>query len=184
DHADVELGIVPFETMRLHAAGFSDRVSGFGDLLLRSKLRLTGDNATVSVAVDPFLTIPTAKRGVGDGKIEAGLTLPVGLSLGGPLSLEIAPELDWRANADGHGHHAAMIQLIGLGVAASPQLSLTAELWSQWDWDPAGTGKQASADGAVAYLVGNSVQLDAGANLGLNRQTPDVEVYAGVSKRF
>jgi hypothetical protein len=36
----------------------------------------------------------------------------------------------------------------------------------------------------VAYLLNKEVQVDAGANFGLNRQTPDVELYAGVSKRF
>ena len=76
------------------------------------------------------------------------------------------------------------MQLIDLGIAATPQLSLTAELWGSWDWDPAGTTRQYSADGAVAYLLSNSIQLDAGANFGLNRNTPDVELYAGVSKRF
>jgi hypothetical protein len=32
--------------------------------------------------------------------------------------------------------------------------------------------------------VNKNVQLDAGANFGLNRNTPDVELYAGISKRF
>jgi len=138
----------------------------------------------VQLALDPFVKLPTAKHELGNGKVEAGVTVPVGASLGGPLSLAFAPELDWRADGDGHGHHAAMIQLIDLGLAASDRLSLTAELWGQWDWDPAGTGKQVSADGAVAYLARDNLQLDAGANFGLNRQTPDVELYAGVSTRF
>ena len=73
---------------------------------------------------------------------------------------------------------------MGIGFATSPRLSLSAEVWGKWDWDQAGTGKQYSADAAVAYLASNSIQLDAGANVGLNRQTPDVELYAGVSKRF
>ena len=69
-------------------------------------------------------------------------------------------------------------------LAGHPKLNLSAEIWGQWDWDPAGTTRQASADGAVAYLLSNNVQLDAGANFGLNRNTPDVELYGGVSKRF
>jgi hypothetical protein len=36
----------------------------------------------------------------------------------------------------------------------------------------------------VAYLVSKDLQLDAGANFGLNRETPDVELYAGFSVRF
>jgi hypothetical protein len=33
-------------------------------------------------------------------------------------------------------------------------------------------------------LLSNEVQIDAGADFGLNRLTPDVEIYGGVSKRF
>lgn len=183
--ADVELGVAPIEISRVRGPGGSDRVSGFGDLLIRSKLRLTGEDAAIQVALDPFVKIPTAKRDLGNGKVEGGITVPVGISLGkGPLSLAFSPEIDWRADADGRGHHAAMVQLVDLGVTASSRLSLTAELWGQWDRDPAGTVKQYSADGAVAYFLGNSVQLDAGANFGLNRDTPDVELYTGVSERF
>jgi len=75
-------------------------------------------------------------------------------------------------------------QVVSLGWQASDKLNLSAELWGGWDWDPAGTTRQASADGSVAYLLSNDVQLDAGANFGLNRATPDVEIYGGVSKRF
>jgi len=32
--------------------------------------------------------------------------------------------------------------------------------------------------------VTDDLQLDAGANFGLNRRSPDIELYAGVSKRF
>jgi hypothetical protein len=32
--------------------------------------------------------------------------------------------------------------------------------------------------------VSNDVQLDAGANFGLNHQTPDVELYTGLCVRF
>ena len=180
DRTDVELGIAPYQWLR---AG-DDRASGFGDMLVRSKLRLTREDAPVQIAIDPFVKLPTANHSLGNGKVEGGITAPVAAPLGGPLSIAFAPEVDWRADGDGHGRHAAMVQLIDLGIAASERLSLTAELWGQWDWDPAGTGKQVSADGAVAYLAGQNLQLDAGANFGLNRQTPDVELYAGVSTRF
>jgi hypothetical protein len=57
-------------------------------------------------------------------------------------------------------------------------------LWTATNFDPADTVTQASADAALAYLVNNGLQLDAGANLGLNRNTPDIELYAGFSVRF
>jgi len=77
-----------------------------------------------------------------------------------------------------------MAQLVNFGFAVTSRLTLSTELWAGWDWDSHETSKQASADASAAYLVTNDLQLDAGANFGLNRQTPDIELYAGVSKRF
>jgi hypothetical protein len=139
----------------------------------------------VEVAVLPFVKAPTAKHSLGNGKWEGGLLIPIGYAIpGSPLGLGLTPEIDWVADADGRGHHAAMAQVAGLGWQASERLNLSAEIWGQWDWDPNGTTHQASVDGAAAYLLSDTVQFDAGANLGLNRVTPDVEIYGGVSKRF
>jgi hypothetical protein len=52
------------------------------------------------------------------------------------------------------------------------------------DDDPARRVWQTSADVSVAAMAGRDLQLDLGANFGLNRHTPDVEVYAGVARRF
>jgi outer membrane putative beta-barrel porin/alpha-amylase len=181
DQADVELGVTPLEILR--ADGHS--ASGFGDTLLRVKYRLTGDAAPVEVAIDPFVKLPTAKHGLGNGTVEGGVGLAVGADIGkSGLTLSLDPELDLLADEDRHGHHAAMVQVINLGAEIGERLSVSAELWGQWDWDPSGTRRQASADGSLAYLVNNDLQLDAGANFGLNRQTPDIELYAGVSTRF
>jgi hypothetical protein len=61
---------------------------------------------------------------------------------------------------------------------------LAGELWTNVNLDPSGTVKQASVDAALAYAVSNSVQIDTGANIGLTRDTPDVELYGGLSLRF
>jgi hypothetical protein len=101
-----------------------------------------------------------------------------------PLSLGLTPEIDWTANGSGSGHHAAMVQVVSLGAQLSQKFSILAELWGQWDWDRLGTRRQYSVDAALAYLAGKDLQLDAGANFGLNRNTPDLELYTGVSARF
>jgi hypothetical protein len=183
DKADVELWITPLETV--HSHGADERHSSFGDMLVRVKYRLTPDSAPVQVALDPFVKIPTANHQLGNRKVEAGLVVPVQMPLPKtPLTLSLDPELDLLANADGNGRHLATQQIVNLGIAASSRLNLSTEIWGRWDWDPAGTGKQASWDVAAAYLPSNDLQLDAGANFGLNKQTPDVEVYTGVSVRF
>ena len=183
--ADVELGITPFQRFRVRGGGVHEHESGFGDMVVRVKYRLTRDDAPVAVAIDPFVKIPTANHWLGNGKVEGGVTVPVSFALGkSPVSVALTSELGLLADGDGRGHHAALSQVVGLGFAASPRLSLSAELSGGCDWDPAGTGKQLSANGSAAYLIGDTIQIDGGANFGLNRQTPDIQLYAGVSKRF
>lgn len=184
-NADVELWVTPLETLSMHGGGERERHSSFGDMLLRVKYDLTPDSAPVQVALDPFVKIPTANHQLGNGKVEGGLVLPVQASLGkSGVTLSLDPELDVRADEDGHGRHTAMVQVLNLGGSLSDKVNVSAELWGQWDWDPGGTGKEYSADVAFAYIPNKDLQLDAGANFGLNRQTPGIELYAGISKRF
>jgi hypothetical protein len=182
--SDVEIDLTPWQRAASSGPGFHDVASGIGDVKLIYKQQVIAGDA-VQVTVMPFVKAPTAKHSLGNGKWEGGVLLPVDYAIGkSPFSIELTPEMDWSADADGHGHHAAMAQVASLGWQATDKLSLSAEIWGQWDWDPSGTTRQASADGSIAYLVNRDLQLDAGANFGLNRVTPDVEVYGGISVRF
>ena len=181
DSADIEIDVTPWQRATADHAS----AAGFGDLNLIYKQQLTAPDAAPHFSFYGFVKIPAANRELGNRKVEGGVALPVSFAMAdSPLSVALTPELDWAADEDGHGHHAAMAQVISLGWQANERLNLSGELWGQWDWDPMGTTRQASADAAAAYLISNDVQLDFGANLGLNRNTPDVELYGGVSKRF
>jgi hypothetical protein len=185
DSSDIEIDVTPWQRATRRIAGSHQSASGIGDVNLVYKQRLTSGDAAVQLLAMPFVKVPTAKRSLGNGKWEGGLLVPIGYAIPkSPFSIGLTPEIDWAADADGRGHHAAMAQVASLGWAASDRLNLSAEIGGAWDWDPSGTTRQASADAAAAYLLSNDVQLDAGANFGLNRVTPDVELYAGVSVRF
>lgn len=185
DRADVELGAIPLAILSVHDGGEHRRTTGFGDVFLRVKYRVTKEDAPVEIALDPFVKLPTAKHDLGNGKVEGGLVVPISASLGkSGLTLTLDPEFDIRADEDGHGRHLAMAQVANLGFSVTDRLTISGELWRQWDWDDAGTAKQLSADGSIAYVVNNNLQIDAGANFGLSSETPDVEVYSGVSVRF
>ena len=183
--SDIEVDLTPWQRASTRVGGAHDNASGVGDLVVAYKQRLTNLSAPVQLALLPFVKAPAANRSLGNGKWEAGIAAPVAIALGSSaFSIGLTPEVDWAADGDGHGHHAAMAQVASLGWQATDKLGLSGEIWGQWDWDPAGTTRQYSADASAAYLVNSNLQLDAGANFGLNRETPDVEVYAGVSKRF
>ena len=159
--------------------------SGFGDSSVALKYRLTNGSAPVQVAVRPFVKIPTAKHSLGNGKVEGGIALLADSTFGkSSVGWDIAPEVDVVADSDGSGYHIATTAAASVGVPLSSRLTLSGEVWGAWDFDPAGTVRQYSLDGAIAYLVSKDAQLDAGVNFGLNRDTPDVELYTGIAFRF
>ena len=186
DNLDVEANIVPFEQVTVKDHGATTRTTGAGDLYLRLKDSLVGgDNAKVAIAVSPFLKVPTAGSGLGNGAVEGGVIVPVQFALG-DWQLLFDPELDVLKNAADDGRHVSAAGLVSLSRAASKAVTLSAELWTQSDFDPTGTTTQYSADLGAAWIPTQApnLQLDTGVNLGLNRATPDVQAYVGISRRF
>lgn len=180
----VELDVAPYVRTASRSAAGRERTSGFGDIAIAAKYAVLMSGA-LSAAIYPYVKLPTAGTDVGNGKVEGGLRVPLGLALGSsPFSLSTTPQVDLAADGDGHGYHAAMTQVAGLGWAASDSLSFSAELWGQWDWDPTGTNRQYGTAISAAYLTGKNVQLDGGVEFGLSRVSPDVLISGGVSIRF
>lgn len=183
--AHVELVVAPFVRSRVREQGGRQTASGFGDLTIAAKYRLTSEESPVQVAVRPYVKIPAAKRSLGNGRVEGGIVVPIGYAIpGSPLSLAITPQLDLVADSDGSGYHFAASQVVGVAFPLSERLSASAEGLASWDWDKDGTVRQYAAGGSLAYLVSNDVQIDAGMGIGLNRDTPDVHLYGGFAIRF
>ena len=183
ERSDLQVGVTPYAEL-VTRNGARSRIYGLGDVVIRYKHRLTGADAPVQLAVIPFVKLPTAASGLGNGRVEGGLAVPISLALAGPVTMTLGPELDLLADADGQGRHLALVNLVNLSAPIAPRLTLTGEVWTNFNFDPDGTIEQASFDTAVAYAVSNDLQLDLGANLGLTRDTPDFEGSVGVSFRF
>lgn len=180
---DVEVNIAPYETIDTHAAGTAASVGSVGDLYVRLKQQLTGGTGKVQVALIPYVKAPTAKVGVGNGEWEGGVIAPVVVSLPQGWTLNVGPEVDILADGDLRGHHAQLVSLVNLSKSVG-KATLYAEFWNAQNFDPVRTVHQYSADVAAAYLIRPTLQIDLGANVGLNRSTPDTQVYLGLSTRF
>lgn len=181
--SDLQIGFTPYAELRARG-GSRSRAAGIGDLVLRYKRRITGPAASVQVAAIPFVKIPTAADGLGNGRLEGGVAVPVSLALPGAATLTLGPELDLLADADGNGRHAALVNLVNVSAPIAPRLALAGELWTSFNLDPDGTVEQASIDAAIAYAASGDLQLDFGMNAGLTRDTADFEVYLGIAFRF
>ena len=183
DRTDIELTIAPYETVHVRAGGTTDRLGGVGDLYLRLKQGLTAGSSKVQVALIPYLKAPTARVGIGNGRVEGGVIVPVVFSLPGGVALNLGPEVDLLADGDRHGRHAQLVTLANLSRSFG-RATVYAEFWNAQNLDPAGTVHQYSADVAVAYLVTPVWQVDVGGNFGLNRATPATQLSVGLATRF
>jgi len=172
------------------ATGATSAVDGVGDVnfALRWSLKNPGGDG-VSVALQPFVTAPVGADGIGGGAWQGGLIVPVSLPLPfspiGDWSLALAPELDVRPDADGSGRHAGFGGAVGVGRSLG-SVALGVELWADRDEDPSGHVTSVSFDLTAAWTPKSvpDLQWDAGAYVGLNHDTPDLELAVGVARRF
>ena len=186
---DAEINMVPYAvvTSRDPSTGLTSRISGIGDLFVRLKWNLLGNaGGNVGLALSPYVKIPTASGGIGNGAVETGVIAPVNINLPANWSVTIDPEIDLQKNAGDGGRHVNTSGLISLSRGVSKTLTLSAELWADQNFDPHGEQTQVSADLGAAVIPAKApnLQFDGGVNFGLNHDTPGTQVYVGVSRRF
>jgi hypothetical protein len=170
---EVQVGWTAYGHVRDRARGAVDRASGGGDLLIAVRRSLRHpDGAGTTVAVMPYLRLPTGGAAIGAGAWSAGLGLPFGFDLSDSVSLEFAPRAEAAADSDRDGRHFG------------PKLNMTAELAATRDDDPGGHRTERLAGLSFGWTPTRNFQLDAGANVGLDHEAADLELYAGISRRF
>lgn len=186
DVVEGQLTWTPRQWVRTKDQGVASTVAGSGDLGMALRWSLKNPSGEgLSVALQPFVVAPTGARGISGEVWQGGLIAPISLPISDTWSLSLAPEIDARANAAGDGRHLAFALAAGVGRAVGP-VNLGAELWVDVDDDPSGRITRASFDLTAAWTPPGlkDVQLDAGAYLGLNRKTPDLELVVGIARRF
>ena len=130
------------------------------------------------------MKLPTARDGIGNGAVETGASVPVNVTLSEVWSLGFSPEFDALKDASGAGRHFNTSQTVVVGYVLPGDVTLNAEVWGDWNANPSGGVSQYSLDFAAAKLLTNTLQVDGGVNFGLDHETPDVQLYAGLSTKF
>lgn len=187
DILEAEIGLTPYGTVRSRdkASGVVSREGGVGDLFLGAKVNLRNpDGSGFSIAALPFATVPTGGSALGAGDWGAGFLLPMSVDIGRSLNLQLTPEVDAAVNGNRTGRHLAYSAILGLGFPVLDKLGGTIEVQGVQDDDPAGPKTQAFASVSIAWLPRPDLQLDLGGVAGLNRDSADIELYFGVSRRF
>jgi hypothetical protein len=187
DSIEAQIGWTPFGHVRTRngLVGTVDTADRVGDVALGFKANLRHpDGSGLSVAIQPFVTLPVGRNPVGVGDWGAGIVVPVSFDLSNTISLQFSPEADAAVDQDGKGRHFAASATVGIGVAISKTVSGTVEFQTLRDEDSAGRTRQALASMSLGWMPRDDWQIDIGAVAGLDRDAPDTELYLGLSRRF
>ena len=183
---DAEISFVPYA--KLHA---TDKVSGAvlsaesqGDVSLRAKINLIGnEGGAFAAAIIPWVKIPTAGANLGNGQLEGGFLVPTTFDLGSDFTLAYQPALSLLANNFDNGRHADFQNTLTLGHPFLTKGTAFVEIFHEIGADR-GARSIMTVDFALAWLLTDSLQIDAGVNLGVTRAAPDVNSYTGIAVRF
>lgn len=157
------------------------RTSGFGDITVRYKQNLWGnDSGTTAFALMPYVTIPTHTR-VSEEAWAGGLIMPLAISLSDRVSLGLMGEMDIVHDAETSGHDLEWLHSATLGISLTEKLGMYVELVGIAGED---TDYQGLFDTGLTFAVTDNLVFDAGVRIGLNRPAPDFGVFTGVSVRF
>jgi hypothetical protein len=185
DSLEVQLGWTAYTHIRARSGGLTDSVDGTGDLLVAVRQNLLNpDGSGFAIAVMPYVSLPTGSDGIGAGDWGAGLIVPMSQELPGGFALGFTAQADATVDADGDGRHFAYRGIIGLDIPISDALGATVELSAGRDEDPAGHSSEILAGLSAGWAPNDDFQLDIGANVGLNDNAADVQLYVGIAKRF
>ena len=185
DSLEVQLGLTGYTHSRTRFGALSDSVDGVGDVLVALRQNLKNpDGSGFSIALMPYATLPTGSDEIGAGDWGAGLLVPVSYELAGGFSLGFTAEADAAVDADGDGRHFAYSGIVGLDIPISDAVGATVELSAGRDEDPAGHSTEVLAGLSAGWTPNDNLQLDIGANVGLNHNAADLELYLGIAKRF
>jgi hypothetical protein len=184
---EAQIGWTAYGRTRLRDSltGTVSRDDGTGDVLLAIRHNLLSpDGSGTTVAVQPFVTLPTGGNAIGAGDWGAGVLVPFGFELSDRASLAFTASAEAAVDEDGGGRHLAVGGVAGISVDLSDALNATLEIAATHDDDPAGASTPILSGVSFGWQPGENWQIDGGANLGFNRSAADLQLYFGISRRF
>jgi len=155
--------------------------SGFGDLTLRLKKNLWGnDSGKSALAIMPYVTIPTSQ--LSDSKdYEGGVIFPFALDLGNDWGLGSQVQIDYLKNTASTGYHTGYLASAALGLPINKFTDFFVESYIYHDREIKET--ETFINGGIIFSLSKNFRLDAGFNYGLEKQSQKV-YFIGLSCRY
>jgi hypothetical protein len=186
NNVDLQVVLEPYTSAREHDrdARVVSKQRGFGDLTIRSKVNLWGnDGGTTAFALMPFVKLPTNQDNLGNNSVEGGIIAPLGVELPFGWGMGVMTELDIVRDDAGGGHHAEFVNTITFGHDIIGDLGGYVEFFSLVNAE-SGSDWVGTLDLGLTYALTEDIQLDGGINIGVTRSADDLNPFIGLSWRF
>lgn len=176
--------VYQYQRQRVITSRESNKVVGSGDLIVRLKKNLWGnDEGDSAAAVMPYITFPVGEREPGsDRYLEGGLIAPFAISLGQYWGLGLMTQIDLlREHGTDSKYHAQWVNSASLSRSISGPLSGYLEVFLATSRLNAPI---ITIDSGLTVTITRNLQLDVGMNVGLTAEADDLNPFFGISQRF
>ena len=181
---DLQLVYGAFSRIRTSGGGVAQTDSGTGDLLVRLKHNIWGnDGGTTALAVMPFVKFPTNTLAGLNDDVEGGVIVPLAIDLGHGMGLGLMSEIDMLKGETGSGYEPAFVNSATVSFELTSRLGMYVEAFVERSVE-SGAETVVTIDGGFTFAVTENLQLDAGANIGATRAADDLNIFAGLSQRY
>lgn len=179
DSADLQWVLRPWIRETERGNGERNRAEGFGDLDLRLKYNLWGnDGGTTAAALMPYVTAPT-RTAASAGEWQGGMIFPVSISLNETFDagFQLETARVWDEDLD---HVWDLLHSAVLGIGLTDRLGMFIEYVGIAGERP----YEASAFTGFTWTAGENLQWDLAFGVGLNEAAEDFSIAHGVTFRF
>lgn len=171
------------QTVTDRVAGTQERANGFGDITVRYKYNLWGnDSGDSALGLLPFVKLPTNSDDLGNDDVEGGMAMPYALDLGNGYGLGLMPQIVIVKDEDDQGYSPSFLTTATLGVDLTEDAGAYFELAAERNTDV--REWNVTFDTGVTYAFTPDVQFDAGINIGLTEAAADYNPFIGITYRY
>lgn len=181
---DLHLGLDPYTRVRTEDGGTTETVDGFGDLVLRVKKNLWGnDEGDCAGALMPYIKIPTADDDLGNGDVEGGLMFPVSFALPHDFGMAAMVMVEALRNADDTTHVIDMGHSISVGREIAENLGAFLEYAGQVNLG-GDEDYRAYINTGLTYALTADLLFDVSLRFGLTNAADDFGTAIGLTYRY
>ncbi len=184
NRTDLQIGYDTFGRVRTRAAGLDEWDRGSGDVAVRLKHNVWGnDGGATALAVMPFVKLPAGTRSDLNDDIEGGVIVPFAIDLGSGFDLGLMTEVDILRRENGSGYAPVFVNSAALGFELTERIGLFAEVFVERSAER-GSQTVVTLGGGVTYAATENLQLDTAVNFGATEAADDLNIQVGLSQRF